>query len=99
MSTRDLLDGKSLVIHVPDLSGGGAERLQLDLAPLFMAAGLKVTFLLGTEKGALCAQVPPGAEVVSLNTPRQLMALKPMARYLKAARPDILLVNTEHPAI
>jgi glycosyltransferase involved in cell wall biosynthesis len=99
MSTRDLLNGKSLVIHVPDLSGGGAERLQLDLAPLFMAAGLKVTFLLGADTGVLQSQIPPGAEVVSLNAHRQLMSLIPIARYLRRTRPDILVVNTEHPAI
>lgn len=99
MSTRDLLDGKSLVIHVPDLSGGGVERLQLDLAPLFMAAGLKVTFLLGTDTGVLRPQIPPGVDVVSLDARRQLMSLIPIARYLRRARPDILVVNTEHPAI
>jgi glycosyltransferase involved in cell wall biosynthesis len=96
---RAALKGKSLTIHVPDLSGGGLERLQLDLAPLFMAAGLKVTLLLGAEKGPLSSQVPAGVEVVSLNMPRQLMALMPIVRYLKRCRPDILVVNTEHPAI
>lgn len=93
------LKGKSLTIHVPDLSGGGVERLQLDLAPLFMDAGLRVTFLLGSEQGVLSPQVPAGATVVSLNAPRQLLALFPIVRYLRRARPDILLVNTEHPAI
>jgi glycosyltransferase involved in cell wall biosynthesis len=96
---RSALKGKSLTIHVPDLSGGGAERLQLDLAPLFMEAGIEVTFLLGTETGDLSAQVPTGASLVSLNTPRQLLALFPIVRYLRRARPDILLVNNEHPAI
>jgi glycosyltransferase involved in cell wall biosynthesis len=99
MSIRDLLSGKSLVIHVPDLSGGGVERLQLDLAPLFTAAGLEVTFLLGADTGALRSQIPPGVGVISLNAPRQLMSLIPIARYLRRTCPDILLVNTEHPAI
>jgi glycosyltransferase involved in cell wall biosynthesis len=96
---RAALKGRLLVIYVPDLSGGGLERLQLDLAPLFIAAGLEVTFLLGTARGTLVTQVPAEARVVSLNVARQLSSLLPIVRYLRRARPDILLVHTEHPAI
>ncbi len=96
---RKLLRGRSLAIYLPDLSGGGAERLQLDLTPFFIAAGLEVTFLLGTALGELLSQTPHGARVVSLNAPRQLTALLPVVRYLRRARPSILLVHTEHAAI
>jgi glycosyltransferase involved in cell wall biosynthesis len=99
MTSHDSLHGRSLVLHVPDLSGGGIERLLLDLAPLFAAAGLKVTFLLGADTGVLRSQVPAGVEAVSLDAPRQLMSLIPIARYLRRSRPDLLMVNTEHPAI
>jgi glycosyltransferase involved in cell wall biosynthesis len=98
-SERGALAGRSLAIHCPDLSGGGMERLQLDIAPYFIAAGLKVTLLLGEARGALLPQVPVGAAVVSLDCPRQLASLMPLARYLRRERPDILLANTEHPAI
>jgi glycosyltransferase involved in cell wall biosynthesis len=96
---RTSLNGRSLAIYLPDLSGGGAERLQLDLAPLFIAAGLEVTFLLNRAHGALLTQVPAEARVVSLNAPRQLGALMPIVRYLRRERPDILLVHTEHASI
>jgi glycosyltransferase involved in cell wall biosynthesis len=99
MTGHDSLHGRSLVLHLPDLSGGGIERLLLDLAPLFVAAGLKVTFLLGADTGVLQSQIPAGVEVVSLNAPRQLMSLIPITRYLRRTRPDLLVVNTEHPAI
>jgi glycosyltransferase involved in cell wall biosynthesis len=96
---RATLKGQSLSIYLPDLSGGGIERLQLDLVPLFVAAGLEVTLLLGTTQGSLVGQVPAAASVVSLNAPRQLTALLPMMRYLRRAQPAILLVHTEHAAI
>lgn len=96
---RASLNGRSLAIYLPDLSGGGSERLQLDLVPSFLAAGLEVTFLLGARRGPLLDQVPAKAHVTSLEAPRQLLALLPLARYLRRARPDILLVNTEHAAI
>src|ERR1019366_5706597 len=91
--------GRSLAIYVPNLNGGGLERVQLDLAPLFIAAGLKVTFLLGEARGTLLAEVPAEAQRVPLNTTRQLKALLPMVRYLRRARPEILFVHTEHAAI
>jgi glycosyltransferase involved in cell wall biosynthesis len=90
---------RSLAIYVPDLSGGGLERLQLDLAPVFMAAGYEVTFVLNTARGALVDQVPPGAHVEALNVRRQILALQPLRRYLNSAHPDIVLVHTEHTAI
>jgi glycosyltransferase involved in cell wall biosynthesis len=90
---------RSLAIYVPDLSGGGLERLQLDLAPAFIAAGYKVTFVLNSARGALVNQVPAQAQVESLNARRQLLALQPLRRYLQSAQPDILLVHTEHTAI
>lgn len=96
---RASLKGRSLAIYMPDLSGGGLERLQLDLTPLFIAAGLEVTFLLGTARGALLTQVPAEARVVPLNAARQLRALLPIVRYLRRARPAILVVHTEHAAI
>jgi glycosyltransferase involved in cell wall biosynthesis len=96
---RASLKGRSLAIYLADLSGGGSERLQLDLVPFFIAAGLEVTILLGAARGVLLSQVPAEARVVSLDAPRQLMALMPLVRYLRRVRPAILLVNTEHAAI
>ncbi len=100
MSTSALAPrARTLAIYVPDLSGGGLERLQLDLAPAFMAAGYAVTFVLNTARGALVGEVPAGARVESLNARRQLLALQPLRRYLNTAHPDIVLVHTEHTAI
>lgn len=90
------LVGKHLVIYLPDLSGGGAERLHIHLASQFLAAGLKVTFLLNRATGALLPQVPEGCEVVALDAPRLLAAVPRLVRYLKQARPDFLISNMEH---
>jgi glycosyltransferase involved in cell wall biosynthesis len=90
------LAGKHLIIYLPDLSGGGAERLHIHLAPQFLAAGLKVTFLLNRATGALLTQVPEGCEVVALNAPRLLAAFPRLVRYLKQAQPDFLISNMEH---
>lgn len=91
--------GRSLTIYLPDMSGGGIERLQLDLVPVFIAAGYEVTLLLGAARGALYTQVPAEVRVVSLNAPRQMRALIPIVRYLRRTRPAILIVSTEHTSI
>jgi glycosyltransferase involved in cell wall biosynthesis len=96
---RTALKGRSLTIYVPNLNCGGLERLQIDLAPFFIAAGLEVTFLLGAARGELLGNVPAEARVVTLNGTQQLKALLPIVRYLRRARPAILLVHTEHTAI
>jgi glycosyltransferase involved in cell wall biosynthesis len=96
---RTAPDRRSLAIFLPNLNGGGTERLQLDLAPHFLGAGFDVTFLLGAAEGSLLGQVPHAARIVSLRSRRQLGVLLPLMRYLKQERPSLLLVNTEHTAI
>jgi len=90
------LAGARLVVYLPDLSGGGAERLHISLAPDFLAAGLQVTFLVHRRRGALLDAVPPGVGVVSLEAGRPLAALPGLITFLRHQRPDFLLVNTEH---
>ncbi|MCM2476290.1 glycosyltransferase [Rhizobium sp. CG5] len=87
---------RSLAIYLPDLSGGGAERLHLRLAPLFRAHGLDVTLLLDRRQGALADQVPDGIKVVELNADRQVKAVFKLAGYLRQAKPDVLIANMEH---
>lgn len=95
-SERPFETRPSLVIYLPDLSGGGAERLYLGLAPAFIEAGLDVTFLLDREGGELLGSVPAGARVVSLGASRQLAALPRLVRLLRRTRPDLLLSAMEH---
>lgn len=86
----------SLAIYLPDLNGGGAERLHINLAPQFVAAGYRVTFLLDRLEGSLLSQLPQGCAVHALGANRQIRALPKLVRYLKRARPDVLIANTEH---
>ena len=88
-----------LVVYLPDLSGGGAERLQVGLAPAFLAAGLRVTFLVHRRRGELLDAIPAGAQVVSLEVGRPLAALPRLIAFLRRERPELLLANTEHIAI
>ncbi len=96
MNDEDALGGAHLVVYLPDLSGGGAERLHVGLAPIFMAAGLRVTFLVHRRRGELLEVVPAGVRVVSLDAPRPLVALPRLIAFLRRERPELLVANTEH---
>lgn len=86
----------SLAIYLPDLSGGGAERLYLTLAPAFVEAGFAVEFLLDRSRGELLNAVPAGIPVRSLGAERQLKALPRLVATLRHSPPDLLLSAMEH---
>jgi glycosyltransferase involved in cell wall biosynthesis len=81
---------------LPNLAGGGIERVTLLMAPGFIQAGYDVTLLLHTADGALIGSVPPGVKIVVLNVRRTILALVPLARFLRGQRPDILFSSFGH---
>lgn len=96
MNGEGAIAGAHLVIYLPDLSGGGAERLQVSLAPAFLAAGLRVTFLVHRRRGELLDAIPTSVRVVSLDAARPLAALPRLIAFLRRERPAFLVANTEH---
>jgi len=80
-----------IAILLPDLRPGGAERLHLHLAEAWIERGLQVEFVLRRARGDLLARLPPGATVHDLQADRVRSSLWPLVRYLRAARPDVLL--------
>jgi len=96
MSDKKALSGAHLVVYLPDLAGGGAERLHLGLAPVFIAAGLQVTFLVHRRRGELLNVVPADVRVVSLDAARPLAALPRLVAFLRRERPEFLVANAEH---
>lgn len=91
-----MMRGMRLAVYLPDLAGGGAERLQVNLAPAFVAAGLEVTFVLDEAKGELLPAVPPEARIVPLNAHRTIAAVPRLVRYLRRERPDVLVSSLGH---
>ncbi|MFN3661815.1 glycosyltransferase [Yoonia sp.] len=81
----------TISILLPDLRGGGVERIRLVLAHEFARQGHSVTFVLMQARGALLAEAQAAFPVVDLNCPRARNLPRVLARYLKQHQPDALL--------
>ncbi|MCB1884526.1 MAG: glycosyltransferase [Geminicoccaceae bacterium] len=85
-----------LSVYLPSLSGGGVERMTLNLLPEFREQGFEVTIVLDRCRGELVGQVPSWTRIVELGASRTLTALPRLAAYLRRERPDVLLSSLGH---
>jgi glycosyltransferase involved in cell wall biosynthesis len=83
--------GKRIVIILPDLRGGGAERVSLDLANAFSELGHSVEFVLMQAKGDFLDEAQKVFDVQSLGITRARQLPFALAGYLRKSRPDALL--------
>ena len=84
---------KRVALVLPNLTGGGAERVTLTLAEYFIAQGHAVDLVLVQARGELMPLVPGEVRLVELGASRLLGALVPLIRYLRHRRPDSMLVS------
>lgn len=80
-----------VVILLPDLRGGGAERVNINLANEFVARGFSVDMLLMRATGELMPLLDPDIRIVDLGVDRMRGVFRPLVRYLKEARPASML--------
>lgn len=82
---------KTITIILPDLHAGGAERLHILLANHWHAQGIKVDFALMRQRGDLLGLLSDGIGIVDLRANRIRYSILPLARYLRKARPNIII--------
>ena len=80
-------------IILPDLRGGGAERVNVDLARGFSERGIAVDFVLRQVRGELVDEARQIGRIVDLGAKRVRAATKPLAAYLSERRPDAVLAS------
>lgn len=80
--------GKKLAFVLPDMTGGGAERIALRLMEDAIAAGHAVDLVLQVRKGEWLDRLPEDVRVVDLGAARLRGSLLPLVRYFRSARPD-----------
>jgi glycosyltransferase involved in cell wall biosynthesis len=80
-----------VAILLPDLRGGGAEQVNIDLAHEFIRAGHEVEFVLMQARGELLEEARNSFSVIDLATPRARSLPFALTQYLRQRRPDALL--------
>ena len=81
----------TICIIIPNLIGGGAERLHVNLAKHWQAQGYSVAFVLMEAKGDLIPLLPQAVSLRSLNVERHHQAILPLAAYFREHRPDVII--------
>jgi glycosyltransferase involved in cell wall biosynthesis len=81
---------------LPDLTGGGAERVMLNLVNGFAALGHDCDLVLVRARGEYLAQVSPPVRIVDLAAGRALTSLPALVGYLRRERPAALLAALGH---
>lgn len=77
------------------LAGGGVESAMLRLAEGWLAAGRRVTILLGDGEGPLAGDLPQGAELIEIGA-HGLPALRVPERLVRRIAPDLLFCPGNH---
>jgi glycosyltransferase involved in cell wall biosynthesis len=85
-----------IAFFLPSLVGGGAERMIVNLARGIADRGFVVHLVLARAEGPYLADVPPSVRIVDLRVSRVLASFLPLVRYLRRARPAVLLSALGH---
>ena len=88
-----------VALFLPTLYSGGAERVQLNLARYFLDRGLRVDLVVCKYFGSLKDQVPERVRLISLDARKVMLSAPAYLRYLRIARPPVVLSSVENAAI
>lgn len=80
-------------IILPNLQGGGAERVALYLANHWVAQGMQVEFVLMEARGELLELVDPKIPIHSLNALRIRGSMLPLRSYFAERKPAVVWVS------
>lgn len=87
-----LKKNKKLAIVLPDLRGGGAERISVNLANELVRRGISIDMALLSANGQFLSDLVPDVKVIDLKVRRMRDGIWPLVRYMRQARPDAMLV-------
>ena len=88
-----------IALYLPNLHGGGAERMMVNLSQGFVRRGVTVDLVLASAEGPYLEHVPSGVNVIGLESGGVMSSLPRFVRYLRRARPQTLLVTLNHAAV
>ena len=82
-----------VALLLPDLRGGGAERVTVLLCRRLVELGFRVDLIVLRLSGELLPLVPDQVDVIDLGVRRFRQCIGPLSRHLRSARPDVVLAS------
>jgi glycosyltransferase involved in cell wall biosynthesis len=91
--------GRRLGIFLPNLDGGGAERMMVNLAGALAEAGVEVDLVLARARGPYLREVAKAVRVMDLGARGVAASLPELVRYLMRERPDAVITTLVHASV
>ena len=90
---------KKICLLLPNLSGGGAQRVLTNLANNFVNHNVSVDLVLVNNKGPYLKSIDKRVNIINLNRGRVLFSIFSLVRYFRVKQPDAVLVTIHHMSI
>ncbi|MER3452259.1 MAG: hypothetical protein C4344_00710 [Acidimicrobiia bacterium] len=88
--------GSHVAYFLPDLPLSGVERVTLRLADAVAQAGAVVDLVVASNRGDLATRIPASVARVDLGCQRVATSIPRLIRYLREARPHVLVAAKDH---
>jgi glycosyltransferase involved in cell wall biosynthesis len=85
-----------IAMFAPNLEGGGAERVLVNLTHGFCERGFPVDVVLSSATGAFLTELPRAVRVVDLGTRRMAFSVLALSKYLRQQRPRSVISFLDH---
>jgi glycosyltransferase involved in cell wall biosynthesis len=93
------VSSRPVALFLPTLTGGGAQRIALNLAQGFVDSGVPTHLVAVNGVGELAGRVPAGVRLVDLKRSRVILGLLPLVSYLRREQPAALISFLDHAGI
>ena len=87
---------RPIAFFIPTMDGGGAERVVINLLKGMVAHNLPLDLILANAEGPYLDLIPKQVRTINLAGGRVIKAIIPLVRYLRTARPKVLISHLGH---
>ncbi len=84
---------RHVALFIPELRGGGAQRVIVNLAAAFAGRGYQVDLVLARTEGPLLSEIPAAVRVINCDCRSLVRLLLSVTRYLRSEQPAALMTT------
>ncbi|MEQ8314071.1 MAG: glycosyltransferase [Gammaproteobacteria bacterium] len=91
-----VISESKVALLLPSLEGGGTENFIVNLANQLASSNLAVDLVVGQKKGPFLSDVSASVQIIEFATDVKLRVLFKAIKYLRTAKPDIVMSSLDH---